>query len=42
MKQYHRKVLLEGTTFKDTISVYNRIKNGNGEYGKKDTATAIF
>jgi len=42
MKQYHRKVLLEGTNFKDTISVYNRIKKGTGEYGKKDAAVAIF
>lgn len=42
MKQYHRKVLLDGTPHKDTIAVYNRIKKGEGEYGKKITAPRLF
>lgn len=42
MKQYHRKVLLEGTQFKDTISIYNRIKEGSGSYAKKDAAQTVF
>ena len=42
MKQYHRKVLLDGTPHKDTIAVYNRIKNNEGEYGIKNEAPRLF
>ena len=41
-KQYHRDVLLEGTQYKDTIAVYNRIKNSIGKYGKKSKALTLF
>ena len=42
MKQYHRNVLLEGTQYKDTIAVYNRIKKSIGEYGKKSSALTLL
>lgn len=42
MKQYHRKVLLDGTPYKDTISVYNRIKKNEGRYRKKIEAPRLF
>jgi hypothetical protein len=39
LKQYHRKVLLDKTSHKDTIAVYNRIKNFYE--GKRDINEAI-
>jgi hypothetical protein len=42
MKQYHRKVLLDGTPHKDTVAVYNRILKNEGEYRKKITAPSLF
>ncbi len=42
MKQYHQKVLLEGTPYKDTIAVYNRIHTGQISVRKKITAPTLF
>jgi hypothetical protein len=42
MKQYHRKVLLDGTPHKDTVAVYNRIKSGEIGSRKKNTAPTLF
>jgi hypothetical protein len=42
LKQYHQKVLLHNTPYKDTISVYNRIKNGQRSVLEKNSALTLF
>lgn len=42
MKQYHRKVLLDNTSHKDTIAVYNKINWGIEGSRKKNEAISLF